>query len=215
MDASKKSFETAGGVERHDTEALRIGEERVFTTYIKGRVLDLGCGTGRTTVYLARTCEVIGVDYSEAMIRRAKELHPLLDLRVMDARKLEFPDESFDAVFFSFDGIDYLYPFAERLKGLREIRRVLKPGSVFAFTSNWSKRPMPNNPRRVLGWLYALSHGIHSPYFSFFTGYGFLVTYAAPRETQLRTLQQEGFELVEDFPTKPGEQMYVVRKSSV
>ncbi len=70
------------------------------------RVLDLGCGTGAGTLFLARefpTASIRGVDLSEEMIGKAQAKIGLdpdarVSFRVGDASKLPFGDESFDLV---------------------------------------------------------------------------------------------------------------------
>lgn len=70
------------------------------------RILDLGCGTGAGTLFLARefpTASVRGVDLSEEMIARAQSKIGLdpdarVSFRVGDASKLPFGDHSFDLV---------------------------------------------------------------------------------------------------------------------
>lgn len=53
------------------------------------RILDLGCGTGHVTVEIAGAVgsegAVVGIDASPAMVERARELHPDLDVRQADA----------------------------------------------------------------------------------------------------------------------------------
>ena len=69
------------------------------------RVLDVGCGTGDDARALAervgRTGRVVGLDSSEAMIQearnRAEGLELPVEYQVGDARRLSFPDASFDA----------------------------------------------------------------------------------------------------------------------
>src|SRR3989344_8531439 len=140
-----KHFGSTKSIEAYSSDYLRSSERYVIDNFAKpgARVLDLGCGTGRTTLYIYRNVadsqprgEGIGVDPAESMIERGKELHPELDLRVGDARKLEFPDNHFDLVFFSFNGLDNLFPISERERAIAEIKRVLKSGGVFAYSSH-------------------------------------------------------------------------------
>lgn len=101
------------------------------------RVLDLGVGGGRTTPHLAsRAGEYIGTDYIPAMVAACRQKFPLLPFETADARSMpQFADKSFDFVLFSFNGIDYIGP-DDRLLALAEIRRILKPGGLFAFSSH-------------------------------------------------------------------------------
>lgn len=98
-------------------------------------VLDLACGAGRTTYFLHRMgARVTGVDIAANMIAAARQRFPAIDFRVGDATDLEFSDESFDVVLVAFNGLDYLYPKEARLKGLREIWRVLRPDGYLIFS---------------------------------------------------------------------------------
>ena len=71
---------------------------------IGGRILDVGVGTGISLGDYARASRVVGVDYSEPMLRKARErvarrsLAHIEALAVMDARRLGFRDGFFDAV---------------------------------------------------------------------------------------------------------------------
>ncbi|MEL6864774.1 MAG: class I SAM-dependent methyltransferase [Bacteroidota bacterium] len=100
------------------------------------RLLDIGVGSGRTTVYLQqRVAHYVGIDYSAGMIKRCKQKFKHLDFRWGDARQLDFEAESFDAVVFSFNGIDSV-PNEDRLRILQEINRVLSPGGLLIFSSH-------------------------------------------------------------------------------
>lgn len=133
------SFSSELSVKEYSKRYLRAGEEYVIKKYMLtgSRVLDVGCGTGRTTSYIAENgCDVIGVDISGPLIKKAKDLYPDLDFRVMDARELYFEDNSFDAVFFSFNGIDNLASLGERDRAIGEIKRVLKSGGYLIYSSH-------------------------------------------------------------------------------
>jgi ubiquinone/menaquinone biosynthesis C-methylase UbiE len=121
-------------------------EKLLFQTYVKPgmRVLDLGVGGGRTTAYLSRIASrYVGVDYSEAMVQACRKKFPHLDFRLADASELSsFKDGSFDAIVFSFNGLDSVIPNEKRSRCLRECRRVLRPKGTFIFSSH--------NPRSVL-----------------------------------------------------------------
>ncbi|MGZ5703926.1 MAG: class I SAM-dependent methyltransferase, partial [Burkholderiales bacterium] len=71
---------------------------------VGGRILEVGVGTGISLPDYDRSCTLVGVDLSEPMLRKAHERvkeHGLTNveaLKVMDAQRLEFPDNSFDVV---------------------------------------------------------------------------------------------------------------------
>jgi ubiquinone/menaquinone biosynthesis C-methylase UbiE len=101
-------------------------------------VLDVGVGTGRTSTELsARAGDYIGVDYSPAMVETSRERFPELRFEVMNAADLSaFGDGSFEAVVFSYNGIDYLYPDEKRRSFLNEAYRVLSAGGVLIFSTH-------------------------------------------------------------------------------
>jgi len=112
-------------------------EKNIAEKYFKGKILDLGCGCGRTTIELFnKKFDVIGLDISKNMINFAKNKYPAISFEVGDACDLKFPDESFDIVFFSYNGIDYIFPESKRIVALKEINRVLKNGGYFVFSSH-------------------------------------------------------------------------------
>jgi demethylmenaquinone methyltransferase/2-methoxy-6-polyprenyl-1,4-benzoquinol methylase len=95
------------------------------------RVLDLCCGTGDMTFALYRRArsngqQIVGVDFSHAMLQRAAEKGKSTPLRWIeaDALQLPFPDGHFNLVTSAF-GFRNL---ADYDAGLREIARVLAPG---------------------------------------------------------------------------------------
>jgi ubiquinone/menaquinone biosynthesis C-methylase UbiE len=126
-------------------------EQLLFNSYIKpgSAILDLGVGGGRTTPWLAfRASRYVGVDNARAMVEACRAKFPDLKFLVGDASDLSaFGDESFDAVVFAFNGMDYVLPDASRVACLEHIQRVLKPNGVAIFSSH--------NPRAIVlrqGW---------------------------------------------------------------
>lgn len=102
-------------------------------------ILDLGCGEGRLTRWLAQSKRgqggdftVHGADFSPEMIAHARALNGDLPATygVGDAMALPFPDNSFDLI------VSCTAPnnFPDLDDALDEIRRVLRPGGVFCAT---------------------------------------------------------------------------------
>lgn len=103
-------------------------------------LLDIGIGVGRTTGHFAPLVrEYTGMDYSDQMIRKCRELYasfPQYIFKVMDMRNLEgIADASVDFVLCDFNSLDYI-SLEDRIKSLKEVWRVLKPGSHFLFSSH-------------------------------------------------------------------------------
>ena len=97
-------------------EAVRPGDD----------VLDACCGTGDLAVAArnAGAGYVVGVDFSERMLERARRKAPELEWVQSDVLELPFEDGSFDAAVVGF-GVRNV----EDLEGaIRELRRVLRPG---------------------------------------------------------------------------------------
>ncbi len=100
------------------------------------QVLDVATGPGTLALEAAKIAQVSAIDFSESMIdalrsRLARE-GAQVEARVGDGMALPYPDASFDAAFSMFG----LIFFPDRLRGLRELVRVLRPGGR-AVISSW------------------------------------------------------------------------------
>jgi SAM-dependent methyltransferase len=100
-------------------------------------ILDIGVGAGRTIPLLAPASDgYVAVDYLPEMVELARSLHPGTRVEQADARDLSgFEDESFGAVFFSFNGIDGI-AHEDRAAVHRAAMRVLEPGGSYLFSTH-------------------------------------------------------------------------------
>jgi phosphatidylethanolamine/phosphatidyl-N-methylethanolamine N-methyltransferase len=115
---------------------------------IGGRILDVGIGTGISLLDYAPAHRIVGVDYSEPMLRKAHErvaAHQLghVDaLAVMDAQHLGFPDGFFDVVVAQY--VITTVPDPEA--ALDEFARVTKPGGEIILVNHLGAE---SGPRRL------------------------------------------------------------------
>ena len=132
--------------ERYDllAELLSFGQNRRWrlelvrhiTATQPQSVLDVATGTAGVAIEIASRSEaaVTGVDISEPMLRRGRErvhesgLDGRVALEAGRAEALRFPDESFDAVSFTY----LLRYVADPAATMKELARVLRPGGVMA-----------------------------------------------------------------------------------
>jgi len=146
----------AGMVSYSKSGKLRIRDELMDSIRWTGdeTVLDIGCGRGLLLISAARrltTGKAIGVDIwlpkaltgnSPKRVLENAELEGVagkIEVKEGDARRLPFPDETFDVVISNFV-LHEMQTGAERKAMIREIARVLKPGGQvalvdFIFTS--------------------------------------------------------------------------------
>ena len=105
----------------------------LFLQFVKkeSRILDYGCGYGRTLSELLNNgyVNLYGVDISVSMINRGKEKCPGLDLSVINSERTFFKESFFDAVILF--GVLTCIPSDKEQKSLiSEIKRILKPEGI-------------------------------------------------------------------------------------
>ncbi|MFP3564349.1 class I SAM-dependent methyltransferase [Paraburkholderia sp. SIMBA_030] len=100
-------------------------------------LLDIGIGAGRTIPLMtAISSDYTGVDYTLKLLEMAKARYPELDLRHMDARDMSaLPSAHYGLVEFSWNGIDCV-DYDDRVKILKEMYRVLRPGGYLLFSTH-------------------------------------------------------------------------------
>jgi ubiquinone/menaquinone biosynthesis C-methylase UbiE len=116
----------------------------ISTLPIGSIVLDLGCGNGRNSIYLAKEgMKVMGMDFSRGLLKIAKnkvewkDVGDKVDFTEGDIGSLPLKDNSVDAVLY-IATLHHLPTPQERLGSLMEIRRCLKPGGS-ALISAWAQ----------------------------------------------------------------------------
>ena len=98
------------------------------------KMLEIGVGTGKNLPYYPESAEVVGIDFTEGMLKEAREklAGPLarrnITVASMDAERMTFEDNEFDAALQSF----VLCVAPDPVAVLKEIVRVTKPGAILA-----------------------------------------------------------------------------------
>jgi len=111
----------------------------------EGSVLEVGVGTGLALPMYASHLHVTGIDYSAEMMAKAQKkvdeegLENIRSLRRMDARRMDFPDASFDTV--AAMHILSVVPEPERV--MDEMARVVRPGGRIVITNHFTRDKSP------------------------------------------------------------------------
>jgi ubiquinone/menaquinone biosynthesis C-methylase UbiE len=139
-DSIAKAYEwTTFGSEKRWAPARK----RLFSHMGDGKILFLAVGTGTEFQHFPPGKDIIGIDISPKMMEKAvpkaRKYRGNIELKEMDARQLTFPDGTFDQVFTSCTFCSIPAP----TDGLKELKRVLKPGGELGMFEHTASRHFP------------------------------------------------------------------------
>lgn len=121
--------------EEKDRCAIQLYHRLVLPAHIEGKdVLEIGCGRGGGAAYMARHLgpkSVTAVDVVKSSVRFCNRYHTVPGLRFEfgDAENLHLPDNTYDVVL----NIESSHCYNHPDRFLAGVRRVLRPGGLFAF----------------------------------------------------------------------------------
>ena len=117
-----------------------------------GSVLDAGCGTGENALFFAeRGHSVLGIDFTEVAIKRAKEKAQARGIHAeflrMDALQLATLDRRFDNAIDC--GLFHVLSDSDRIAYVAGLAHVLKPGGMLLLMCFSDEEPAGWGPRRI------------------------------------------------------------------
>lgn len=144
IEAVEKSYARWAPIYDRTFGAATSAGRRQAVSYLNdlgGSVLEVGVGTGMALPYYRPEMNVTGIDFSAEMLARAQakvrslNLNHVRALLQMDARDMEFADDSFDAV----AAMHVLSVVPEPERVMAEIARVCKPGGKVVIANHFRR----------------------------------------------------------------------------
>jgi ubiquinone/menaquinone biosynthesis C-methylase UbiE len=165
--------------------------KRKLLVNARGRVLEIGVGTGLSFAHYPPEVELVGVDPSAPMLRRARaraaQLGRGVTLIEAPAEELPFEESSFDTAV----SLAVLCSVRDPAHALRELRRVLRPDGRFIFLEH-----VRSEDAKLARWQDRLERP-----------WGWVAGGCHPNRATLEGIESAGFELVEvehkDLPEVP------------
>lgn len=116
------------------------GDARFYLSYFKnfkGKILEIGAGTGRITIPLAkREVNITALDISPQMLKalkvKAKKENIKIKTICADMRSFKLR-EKFDAVIITYRTFQHMYSVDDQIKALKNIKKHLKPNGLLIF----------------------------------------------------------------------------------
>ncbi len=104
--------------------------ERKAMKFVKGRVLDIGCGAGRHSLYLQKKgLDVLGIDISPLAIQVCKE-RGLKKAKVIPIEEIKFPSDSFDTIIMMGNNFGLFGSFKTAKKLLRKFYKITSDNAM-------------------------------------------------------------------------------------
>jgi len=147
-------------------------------------VLDAGCGIGAPALRIAERygCEITGVNISREQVRQGRRLiedrHMSHRVKIVkgDARALDFPDGSFDAIVCQEAAGDICVTELDKDRLVRGLHRVLRPGGHVGFSDLALRScPSPAEDRALRAVLYHSGAELVTDWPAIFARHGFRV----------------------------------------
>lgn len=180
--------------------------ENLLKDKVSGKaVLDLGCGSGVSTIKLKNwNANVVGVDISEKMVDIAKREYPEINFNVASVEDLPFPENRFDIVASSL----VFHYIQDLTKVFKEVNRVLKTSGSLIFSMH---HPFHGSRERVV--INDEKRYVMAPYFhnnkyqwSMFGGEMVLEVYHHTFSNIANSLIESGFSIEKVVETVPVEE---------
>jgi ubiquinone/menaquinone biosynthesis C-methylase UbiE len=122
------------------SERLLAGRRQKVGESVRGRLLDIGFGTGLSLPHYPPSVDVIGIDASLGMLQFAqRDVATAVRLVQMDAERLAFADQTFDSVAFNL----CLCTIPNPERAVREGLRVARPGAPMVFLEHVRSHVLP------------------------------------------------------------------------
>jgi len=172
--------------EWHEFKQIPARSVISFLESQKGKVLDLGAGSGRNVVE-NKDVKYHLTDFSEKMLDLAKEKHPEIEIKKSNLWEIPYEDEFFDGAI-SISALHCVEGEDKRIKSIEELYRVLKPKSK-ALIGVWnakSKRFKDKAKEKMIKW----------------QDKGERYYYLYYREELVKQLEDTGFKIIKDVSSE-------------